>query len=76
MPDGAGVILVTMGDNDPANLVSFLKKVVEIGDDIVDPEHVILGEHDAGVDDQDVVSVLDRHHVLADLSQASERDDS
>src|SRR3990172_8160529 len=62
--------------DDAADLVSLLEKVSEIGDDVIDPQHVVLGEHDTGVDDQDVLSVLDGHHVLADLPQPPEGDQS
>jgi len=72
--DGAGVVLVSVGDDDGAHLVLLVAQVAEIRDDVVDPEHVVLGEHDPGVDDDDGVPRFEGHHVLADLSQSSERD--
>ena len=44
--DGAGVVFMTVGDDDPANAVLFgFDDVCEIGDDIINPDHVILREH-------------------------------
>ncbi len=72
--DGAGVVLMPMSNDDPAHPVPVLEQVAEVGDDVVDPQHVILGEHDAGVDHQGVVAVLQDHHILADLPQTTEGD--
>ena len=37
---------------------------------------VVVGEHDARVDEDHVVAVLDDGHVLADLVEPAERDDA
>ena len=72
----AGVVLVTVGDDDGAQLVLALHDVGEVGKDEVDPGMVVVGEHDSGVDDDHVVAVLDDGHVLADLVKPAERDDA
>ena len=72
--DGAGVVFVAVGDHDPANLVALVLQVTKVGDDVIDPQHVVLGEHDAGVDHQHVVAILQRHHVLPDLPQSTQGD--
>jgi hypothetical protein len=38
------------------------------------PRSSDVGEHHAGVDDDDVVTVADRHGVHAELAQTAERD--
>ena len=72
----ADVILVRVRDEDPFDLVAALAEVLDVGDDEVDAEHLLVGEHEPGVDDQDVVALLDRHHVLPDLTDTAERDDA
>ena len=48
--------------------------VGDVGDDEVDAEHLLVGEHEAGVDGDHVVAVLEQHHVLADLAETAEGD--
>src|SRR5207245_4474437 len=42
-------------------------------EDQVDAEHVLLREHQARIDDKDLVLPFERPHVDADLAEASER---
>ena len=65
-----------MGDDDAAHRLALAEQVLEIGDDVVDPQHVVLGKHQAGVDHQDVVPIFVGHHILANFPQASEGDDA
>ena len=51
-----------------------LQQIAEVGDDVVDAEHIVFGEHQAGIDDDRVIAVLDDHHVLADFPQPANRD--
>jgi ribosome maturation factor RimP len=60
----ADVVLVPMRDDDPDYAVGFVQQIVEIWDDVIDPQHVIFGEHDAGIHDQDIPAVFIRSHVL------------
>ena len=69
------VVLVAVGQDDRLDLVGALDQVGDVGDHQVDAQHLLLGEHQAGVDDQDPAVVLDRHHVDADLAQPTEGDD-
>src|ERR671910_775900 len=48
----------------------------ELGEDEVDAEHLLVGEHESTVDDDDVVAILEDVHVLADLAHPAERDDT
>ena len=72
----ARVVLVAVGDDDAAQLVLALHDVAEVGQDQVDPGVVVVGEHDAGVDDDHVVAVLENGHVLADAVKPTEGDDT
>ena len=72
----ADVILVGMGDEERLDVGAALLEVADVGDDEVDAEHLLVGEHQAAVDDHDLVAVLEHVHVLADLAHPAERDDS
>ena len=58
------------------NLSRLLLDVADVRDDEVDAEHLLFGEHEAGVDGDHVVAVLEQHHVLADLAETAEGDDA
>ena len=64
-----------MGDEERLDVGAALLEVGDVGDDEVDAEHLLVGEHQAAVDDDDVVAVLEHVHVLADLAHPAERDD-
>ena len=72
----AGVVLVAVRDEDRAQVLAVLDDVADVRDDEVDAEHVLGREHEAAVDGDDVVAVLEQHHVLADLAETAERDDA
>ena len=72
---GADVVLVGVGDQEGLDVGLALLEIGDVGDDEVDPEHLLVGEHQAAVDDDDVVAVLEHVHVLADLADPAERDD-
>lgn len=71
----AGVVLVTMGDDDAAQLLLTLEDVTVVRQDQVDPGVVIVGEHQAGIDHDHVIPELENGHVLADAVKTSQRDD-
>ena len=72
---GAGVVLVAVRDDDAAELVLVLQDVGVVGQDEVDAGLALVGKHQAGVDQDHVVAVLEGGHVLADAVEAAERDD-
>ena len=69
----ADVVLVSVRDDNAAHPVGFVEQVVEVGDDVVNAEHVVLREHDARVYNQNIAAVFTGGHILADLSQPSPR---
>ena len=62
-------------EHDAAHTLLVLPEVSDVRDDEIDAEHLLVGEHETGVDHDDVVALLDRHHVLPDLADSAERDD-
>jgi hypothetical protein len=72
--EGADVVLVAVRDDDAAQLVFVLEQVSYVRYEKVDSQHLVLGEHHAAVDDEDVFAVFDGHHVLADFAEAAEWD--
>jgi len=72
--EGADVVLMAVGEDDPEHLLVLPEQVADVGDDEVDPGHVLAGEHKARVDDQDLVVPFQGPHVAADLAQPAEGD--
>jgi hypothetical protein len=70
------VVLVPVRDHDRLDVVDALAQVREIRQHEVDAELLGRREAQAGVDHDDAAVVLDDGHVLADLSHASQREDS
>ncbi len=69
------MVLVPVGDENALELVLVLEHVGVVGQHEVDAGLVVVREHQARVDEQHVVAVLDRRHVLADAVEATQRDD-
>ncbi len=79
MPDRAGVVFVSVRDDDAFDhqfALHLVNHVLEIGNDIVDTEHVVFREHDPGIDDDAAALVVNQHHVFADLTQSAEGQDA
>ena len=75
--DGAGVVFVAVGVEDAVQPEVFLfPQIAEVRDDVIDAQHVVLGEHDAAVNQEGIVAPLDHRHVLADFAEAAQGDDS
>jgi hypothetical protein len=69
------VIFVAVGQDDAANALAVLDEVGDVGDNDVDAKQFGFGEHESGVDDDDVVSPADRHAVHAEFAEAPQGDD-
>src|SRR5581483_634403 len=65
---------VPVRDEDRAQVLPVVDDVAHVRDHQVDPEHVLGREHEPAVDGDDVVAVLEEHHVLADLAETAEGD--
>ena len=64
----ADMVFVTMGNDDSSYFVPVFNQVTHVRDDEVDAEHIVIGEGQTGIDDDNVVSVLDNRHVFADFT--------
>ncbi len=65
-----------MGEHDRADVTLAVLEIGEVRQDEVDTEVLVAREREARVDDDDPVVAFDDHHVLADLAQPPERDQS
>ena len=72
--EAADVILMPVRKNNPADFRSVLDEVADVGDDDVDAEELFFWEHEAGVDHDDVVTVVECEAVHAELAESAERD--
>jgi hypothetical protein len=63
-------------EDHPADLLALAEKEREVGDHVVDAGHLVVREHEAAVDGQEVLAGLQQHHVEADLPEATEREDA
>ena len=52
----------------------FSIEIGDVGNDDIDAEQFGFGEHQAGIDDDDVVALADGHAVHAELAQAAQGD--
>ena len=71
----ADVIFVAVSQDDAANALAILDEIGDVGDNDVDAEKLGFGEHESGVDDENVVSPADGHAVHAEFAEAPEGDD-
>ena len=72
----ADVIFVAVRDDEAEKAVAEPLQVGEIGNDQVDAEHVQLGKHQAAVDGDRRVAVLEHQAIETDLAEPAERDDT
>src|SRR3989344_5293445 len=74
--DGADMIVVGVGDNDPADVFFPGDEILHVRDDVVDPGHILLRKLEPQINDDDVVPVFDGGHVAANFFEAADRDDA
>ena len=60
------MVLVAMRDDDAAELLGVFENIGIVRQDEVDAHMLVVGEHESGIDEDDVVPALERGHVLAD----------
>ena len=70
--DGADVVLVPVGDEEPPDPPLVFHQIGHIGDHQIDPVHVPVREAHAAVDDDHLAAVLIDRHVLSDLIETAE----
>jgi hypothetical protein len=65
------MIFVTMGQEDRANLVPVIDKIGHIRYNQINPQHIILRKGETGIENDDVIAILENGHILADFTQAA-----
>ena len=70
------MILVTVRHDDALDLLAVLEQIRNIGNHKIDPEHILIGECHAAVDDDDGVLPLQHGHILPDLAEPAEGNDA
>ena len=70
----ADMVFVAVSENDASNALAIFDEIGDVGDDDVDAEEFGLGEHESGIDDDDVIAPAHGHTVHAEFAQATERD--
>ena len=71
----ADLVLMAVGQEYPAHPVDLVAQIGDIGNDQVNAEHVRFGKHQAAVDDDDILAVLEGGHVQPDLPETAEGDE-
>ncbi len=67
------VILMSVRQKDPAYFLAVFNQVRDIGDDHIDPQHLLFREHQPRIDYDDIIPVPNHVHVLPDFVQPTER---
>src|SRR5207245_1754350 len=70
----ADVIFMPVAQEDSEHVAAAVEQIGDVGKDQVDSEHVLLGEHQPRVDDEDLLVPFEGPHVDADLAEAAERE--
>jgi len=70
----ADMIFVAVREDDAAHALAVLDEIRNVGDYDVDAEQLGFREHQAGVDDDDVIAKAHGHAVHTELAEASEGD--
>ena len=71
----ADMIFVAVCEHDGLDLVAVLEEIRDIRNHEIDAEHILLREHETGINEQDLILIADDRHILANLSQTAERND-
>ena len=69
------MVFVPVGEDDAADVLAVFDQVGDVGDDDIDAEQLGFREHEAGIDDDDVVAPANGHAVHAELAETAEGDD-
>ena len=66
------MVFVAVGDDDAHDLLFSLFKIGDVGDDEVNAEHLVVGEHEPAVHDENRIVVLEGKHVFPHFPQAAQ----
>jgi hypothetical protein len=65
MMDGPDVIFMSMCDDNANNFIGFAAQIFVIGNNVINPDHIVTREHHARIYDQYLVVKFVGGHVLA-----------
>ena len=71
----ADVVLVSVRQDDPLDLLGALEKVLDIGNDEIHPQKFLLGKHESGIHHEDLSSIAEEGAVEAELAAAPQEGD-
>ena len=69
-------VFVAVGNQDAPNHVAAFHQVGNVGDNHVHSQHIFAGKLDPAVHNDNVVAVLQGHHVLANFAEAAQGDNT
>ena len=69
------VILMGVGDHHAPDVLTTVRQPAPVGEDEVNTEHVLLGEHQTAVDQGDLATDFDGGAVAPDLAETTEKGD-
>ena len=70
----ADMVFMPVAEEDAEHVAAPVEQIRDVREDEVDAEHVLLGKHQARVDDEDLLLPFEGPHVDADLAEAAERE--
>src|SRR6185503_15023450 len=71
----ANVVFVAVGKENRTNMLPVFHQVRNIGDHDVDAQQLRFGKHQAGVDDNNVISPANGHAIHSELAQTAQGHD-
>ena len=68
------MIFVAMGDDNRLDTMFVVFEIFGIRYYKINSEHLLLGKHYTRVNNNQIVAILNDHHIFADLAQTAQRD--
>ena len=72
---GADMVLMAVSQHHSLDHIPVLDEVGDIRDNEIYPQHILLREHEAGIDDQNLIIYTNNGHVLADFPKSAQGND-
>ena len=69
------MVLMPMREDDSLDLFAILNQIRDVRNHKVNAQHVIFGEHQSCVNQQNLIVHTNDRHIFADLPQAAQRND-
>ncbi len=69
----ADMVFMAVREHDGAHVLPILQQIADVGDDDVHAQQLRFGEHESGVDDDDVIAPANRHAIHAKFAESAQR---